>query len=57
MNRQNNIRKNAAAIHPPVLPKGVKIVKGKQNPVLRKWINDRDVTTSGGCHTVHRQYA
>lgn len=55
MNRQKNIRKNAA-VHPPALPKGVKVVKGKQNPVLRKWINDRDVTTSGGCHTVHRQY-
>ena len=56
MNHKNVIKKPIVGRTLP-LPKGVKVIKGSRNPKLRKWIDDRDISASGGCHTVHRQFA
>ncbi len=44
--KKNKVRKHT-------LPRGVKVVPAPKNKKLAQWLDGRDITTTGGCHTTH----
>ena len=51
---KNQKRKTAAKSETAALPAGVKAVPAPKSVARRKLLSGPDITTSGGCRTVHR---